>query len=707
MATYTLTPTFDTELLALPSDVQVWYSNDGTNYSYLPAWATSRNGNSITFTSEAEDISITAALYYTSGTRVQDDTATNIPTQGIVLNPSVTADVYRFGTVPNQVTAASTFEVEFFYEAVDPTVVLSAPTVNGVTATETQLTFPTAGGNSTKVWRATVPLSIGDNTLTIDGTTESIVIKRRASLTSVGVANDTEFVAALTAAVQNTTTDEIVVNYAMADIRAALSTYNVNTVNNGSRNSWIKITPGTGSIGWDRTTALGLFRPKANWLCFDGVTVGGPTATGIEGALYLEDGYNAWLTNCTEEYQYDYAFVDGSARTGKDAWLPAAIFATIRNPNAAGTNVYWTNSTIRGDAALRSFYKIVSGIYFDEQRSDTCSNTTVMYNCYVNGAASMDDQSGSPLHQDLMQFWGNSTALPHVDDTNIVVAGMKAVEHTLTNDIQTALFDRASGAARTNVLVKDIWTETVDGYNNNFFQMAGALTNMRISNLNMQANGYLSFRSDFILPEEKYTGVNVHVKDTSLDRVSFATSGGTTVVDGFTAADYTDATTDLNAAADLYTETADTTFYSVNAVTEPVGIFGGPATDNYRTNSGNGTLVTNGLSWGSTLSNIYAYVTARTGSYGGGGIAFNFVDQASRDAALAADEDIILKITESDATVSYYTITGTDLVAGVVSAAAFVPAADITVHSGVAWPADVTTNNWGTDPEYTFAASLP
>lgn len=93
MPTYTLTPTFDTELIALPSDVQVWYSNDGTNYAYLPAWADSRNGNSITLTSEGSDISITAALYYTGGTRVQDDTATNIPTQGIILNPSATAAI--------------------------------------------------------------------------------------------------------------------------------------------------------------------------------------------------------------------------------------------------------------------------------------------------------------------------------------------------------------------------------------------------------------------------------------------------------------------------------------------------------------------------------------------------------------------------------------------------------------------------------------
>ena len=93
---YTFTPTFDTALIPLPSDVVVWYSTDNLNFSSTGGIAgATRNGNVLSATLTGSG-TIYAALVYVNGSRVTDETGAEIASVSAAYGGSVPTTI---GTV--------------------------------------------------------------------------------------------------------------------------------------------------------------------------------------------------------------------------------------------------------------------------------------------------------------------------------------------------------------------------------------------------------------------------------------------------------------------------------------------------------------------------------------------------------------------------------------------------------------------------------
>ena len=534
-------------------------------------------------------------------------------------------DIHRFLTVPDQVTASSTFDVQLVTAMADPDAAEVAPTitVNGggaVVASLVDLKYPDSNGlptaeTSTQVYEATVTLADGDNTIAINGTTTRINIKKKTSLNSVTVTDRAGFQAQLLSACHGTSIDEIVLNYAEADLPEAMNGANVqfNTSQNSGRNSWITIKPGTGSIAWPRSstgtnlsalrdTGSGVtpFRPNGNYLCFENVTIGASDDDQTVAGLSTESQFKYWLKNCSETFKYDYSYTSsrsgpdavfevpgnpypphdsGATATGNDALIDYnnTPTTTVANPTAAnGTLVYQTGCTTRGTAAQIGNLEICTGNYYTEIRFDPNNNSRVFANCYIDGCTTVKtvrSSEGIPVdydstHLDLCQWWGSPEPGDLVSTAyeNIVAVGLKAVNSgTLDMNIQTCLFDRTYDSERTNLIMRDVVTEMPTGANN-FFQFAGNLTNVRIENLSMANNGYITFRRNFtdtsFVPAQ-FNPEGVYLKNISVDVVNFVYAGGAGDVSyGWdNVANTSDISTELNGEAASEAEYANKLFF--------------------------------------------------------------------------------------------------------------------------------------------------
>jgi hypothetical protein len=635
--------------------------------------------------------------------------------------PSSVYDIVRFLEVPHQVTTNSTYTVQFIAEVVDPSATAPTPTVEGVTATAVNLTYPDKGTTSTTVWQATIPLDMGVNRIQVDGTDQTFTITRKMFSSSVNVTNHTELVAALEAAVLNTTTDEIIVDYVISDIRAATSTINLqkSAVDASPRESFFTLRPGTGSIGWDRSS-LGIWRPTMNYLCIEGASIGSASADQLGGQFYLENDYKFWLKDCDEVYQYDYSYTsDGGTRTGTDARLPAGVLVpTVKNPGNSDTEIYWTGGTIKGDASLRASWKIVKDIVFEECRSDMCSNTTVMANIYVKGCTKIRTNADTDwTHLDLLQYWGDGTHPngSNMDVENIVAVGC-LVENvgSLPTEVQTWLFDRTYGATRTNLLIRDVTTESQDA-SNNFCQFAGDLTNVRIENISLATNGFFSYRADFNgtdasgTPEKPFNPSNMYMKDTSSDRHLFQFISDPSVSLQYgDVSDTSDITTELNQTVSDHSVLSGLEFISPHEITAaPVeGNFGtyGSGNPRYRTDNGTANFVNTLGFTGGTRYRVYD-------DSSGFGVFLDFDTSTNRDAAQAANlgKTFTLVVTPTDGTNgnapftyewAYGAGSGFNLFSG---STGNLPLADVT--SGAAnWPAS-GVNTWGDTATYSLTVN--
>ena len=88
--TYTLTPTFDTAAINLPGDVEVWYNKRGESFPFSrtggfnpeeASWA----NNVLTLTNYTGSDTVYAALYYSDGTRVTNESGTALSSVNVTL----------------------------------------------------------------------------------------------------------------------------------------------------------------------------------------------------------------------------------------------------------------------------------------------------------------------------------------------------------------------------------------------------------------------------------------------------------------------------------------------------------------------------------------------------------------------------------------------------------------------------------------------
>lgn len=148
--TYTISPVFDTALFDMPTDVQVWYSNDGTNFAYSPAWITSRTGDTITVT-VASSTTVTAKLYYASGTVVTDENGAEVASVSTVIGGVATTigTVTVAGSTTPTEGVAETYSATISGNATDQTYLWATTDVGATiatpTASSTNITFSTSG----------------------------------------------------------------------------------------------------------------------------------------------------------------------------------------------------------------------------------------------------------------------------------------------------------------------------------------------------------------------------------------------------------------------------------------------------------------------------------------------------------------------------------------------------------------------------------
>lgn len=155
--TYTVSPVFDTTLFDMPTDVQVWYSNDGTNFAYAPGWITGeRSGDTITV-EVTETTTVTAKLYYSNGTVVTDENDNPVASVSAELVagtlPTIGTVTVAGSTTPTE-GVAETYSATFDGDATDATYLWETTDVGATIATpeasSTDITFSTSGSFDVK-----------------------------------------------------------------------------------------------------------------------------------------------------------------------------------------------------------------------------------------------------------------------------------------------------------------------------------------------------------------------------------------------------------------------------------------------------------------------------------------------------------------------------------------------------------------------------
>ena len=486
-------------------------------------------------------------------------------------------DVAAFATATNQVIDAETFAIDIVAGQVDPTASEIIPIVtrdDGATYTPSQVTlqYPGTSDDSTTIYRAVVSLERGDNTFTVaraDGT-DSIMIRRRA-INQVTAANSSTLTTLLRAAGQTggETVDEVLVDYDEPNLEVILD--NLVNSNVGARDTWCTVRPATGrTVTWSMgaSTGLSFVRPKFNYLCLEGITMGAADETGAYAFWYPEVNHRVWLkdSNVTQKYDFAYTSVESGliseGLTGPGVGRDAIVEEPSQNwLRSADTCCYVTGNTFTGVSSPPPACKLQRDNLYLEHRADVSANSKVVLNNRAVDILPMVVYNRTDRgHVDLYQRWGNSTNAPYGYHENIYWAGLRLEQEsvTFTAEAQAFLFDRSVENTFSNLIMKDLYsTETTSSAN--FGQFAGTMTNVLTENIQMAAEGRLLFRSDFTAGP--FTPTNVHVKDTTTGNFSFFDTNGSTSFQSPIA----DATTSLNAEVLNYWPD-ELTFHSTNQI---------------------------------------------------------------------------------------------------------------------------------------------
>jgi len=399
---------------------------------------------------------------------------------------SIGANSLRIAIVDGQVVEDSSIVVDVVAFTYDPSASMITPIVNGVTTSQTTLQWPSVGGNSVSVFRATVPLSIGTNEITaVSGeSVDSIVVYRKNSLSTIGVSNANDAKQAIQDAFDGTSNHDIIeINYTEPDFGFNVLD-NIGSGLSASREGFLTVKPGTGSIGFNTDGAVGTndrFIPKLPSGCdlhiYD-AQIGSTSSNTAVGYYDLTNhAGRLWFDNCSISGKYnvtDYTESDQFDPQYSTQWQRAI---TGDNP-VSFTECEWYGVPFKQCGVQ---LELVRDCVFRQIRGDVNDLGKLVVNIYCEDLKGITYPGGADVtHQDLFQIWGQSTGW---QPNGSIFYGCKVGQNLIAEfDGQPIFFSRTYNPSYSGIVVDSVFVDQPADTPRQT-QFAGVCRNSRISNV--------------------------------------------------------------------------------------------------------------------------------------------------------------------------------------------------------------------------------
>ena len=440
-----------------------------------------------------------------------------------------TADFFQLAIVPDQTVTTSTFEVQAIAELLNPSAgTLVSPSVidgsgNSHVMSPKVLQWPGTTQDSITIWSATIPL-VNDqvNSIKVMSGTKKIdfSIRQKSSLSVLVASNSTQLVSQIQAAIVDPTIDVIQVAYNEPDLGAAIHNAGNNFTN--QRTTWLTIKPASGNtISWvqDSTAAVIAPRPFVNFLHLSNVTFGSDTSDGGRGTFYVEANHHVWVSASEFRGKYKYTW-------NKTTSMTVAAVDQVRGSTTEGQKIYFTDCLWDGTASTNATFNaaLARDLQFNSHRGDINNFGKVVLNVYGQDIETILIPSGlDSLHNDGFQIWGNMAT------SDLIFKGMKIVSPHIPANIQPFLLDSTFTPDYSYVLIDSVTIEGAAAGTVLMAQMAGKLSNSRISNYSIP-NQNLAFRYDLLGTNSALNPTNVYLYNMNVKKVLYvAPAGGTNI----------------------------------------------------------------------------------------------------------------------------------------------------------------------------------
>ncbi|MBU0621663.1 MAG: hypothetical protein KJ795_07435 [Gammaproteobacteria bacterium] len=442
-----------------------------------------------------------------------------------------TAEFFQLAIVPDQTVSASSFEVQAIAELLNPDAGTLVPpsVIDGSGGSHAMapkvLKWPGTAEDSVTIWSATIPL-LSDRVNSIkvvSGTKELPFSIRHKSVLSVLIAsNDAQLVNDIKAAITDPSIDVIQVAYNEPDLGSAINGVGSNMTN--ARTTWLTIEPASGNtISWVRDFPAPLGRPMVDFLHLSTVTFGSDASDGGGGMFYVEPNHHVWLSGMEFRGKYKYTW-------DKNTPLTANSLPDVRTNLTEGQKVYFTDCLWDGSGSnyATSYVQLARDLRFNSFRGDLNEFGKVVLNLYGQDIETVRNFADTDfLHNDGFQIWG------HTETSNLVFKGLKIVSPHVPANIQPFLLDRTFTPDYQNVLLDTLLIVGAAPGTVLRAQIAGHLTNSRISNLSFPSQ-HLTLRNDFTDPNGAFLPTNVFISNLDVNKVLYvAPAGGVSITYDF------------------------------------------------------------------------------------------------------------------------------------------------------------------------------
>jgi hypothetical protein len=206
--------------------------------------------------------------------------------------------------------------------------------------------------------------------------------------------------------------------------------------------------------------------------------------------------------------------------------VTANYLPDVRTNLTEGQKVYFTDCLWDGSGAnsATSYVQLARDLRFNSFRGDLNEFGKVVLNLYAQDIETIRNSANTDyLHNDGFQIWGNT------ETSNLVFKGLKIVSPHVPANIQPFLLDRTFTPDYQNVLLDNLLIVGAAPGTILRAQIAGHLTNSRISNLSFPSQ-HLTFRNDFTDPNGAFLPTNVFISNLEINKVLYvAPAGGTSI----------------------------------------------------------------------------------------------------------------------------------------------------------------------------------
>jgi hypothetical protein len=478
---------------------------------------------------------------------------------------SIGADSLRIAIVDGQVVEDSSIVVDVVAFTYDPSASMVTPTVNGVSTSQTTLQWPSIGGNSVSVFRATVPLSIGTNEITaISGKAlDTIFVYRKSSLSTVAVSNATDAKQAIRDAFDGTSSHDIIeINYNETDFGFNVLD-NIGSGLSSSRSGFLTIRPGTGSIGFDTDGTVGTndrFIPKLPSGCdlhiYD-AQIGSASSNTAVGYYDLTNHLGRlWFDNCTISGKYNVTEYPESSQYDPQWSTQWPKSVTGDNP-VSFTDCEWYGVPYKQCGVQ---LELLRDCVFRQIRGDVNNLGKLVVNVYCEDLSGITYPGGADItHQDLFQIWGQSTGW---QPNGSIFYGCKVGQNLLAEfDGQPILFSRTYSPSYSGIVVDSVFVdEPADTPRQT--QFSGVCRNSRISNISHPMKP-VSFRMYATGTDTAFDAdATVFFDNIDSQYVSKVLSTGSVAIKIVDVSDPNDIAPELNSDTDLQGSTGETPTFS-------------------------------------------------------------------------------------------------------------------------------------------------